>query len=677
MEIKSLPNIEKVQAPAALRDLKQWLIWKYEPNPKPGKKDLKVPRYAKSGTKRGWFPGVRGRKIGQGTPEELPLLVTFEEAKAAAVQRGFDGVGLAMVHGGEITALDFDHCVVDGAIDPEVERLILGTYAEISPSGTGVRAFVKGNLGDRSDAHPEDGSFGFETYASSRFVTFTGNMTPDTIEFGYENEISEPSALLIETCDKRFGPQVIRQVSIGKSDKERVGLTDEQIKEVLQWTAQGDYKRWMAIGSALHHETEGQGEWLWDEWSQLGADYEGPDEIRYKWSTMGNYSGDEKTFWSVLREAQALGCPIDVDVASPSEFEDLGEDKSRPATGFHGFFSIDEFEAQESKLHWFIKGFLPRGRSGVLFGQSGSGKSFLMFDMCAAIARGLEFWNGRRITKGRVAYVVAEGVSGFRQRVKAYRAEHDVEASDIDMIIVAGAVPNVLNDGSVSRLKADLKAFGPFDIIVFDTFARVTTGANENSGEQMGVAIQNCEEIAASCGAMALVVHHSGKEDSKGPRGWSGITGAIDVEMEVKRDKDSDQRSITTSKQKDGEDNISYGFKLRTVVMGQDEDGDDITSCVVEYNNAGPVQKPKKLGTNQAALMRALADLQGFNSGEPVEESKLIAATAEMLHLKEGAKQDMRSTRVAEALNALRANKRVFVENGMVWLAKGGEEEDA
>ena len=51
--------IESLQAPAVLRELKQWLVWKFEPNPKPGKKDLKVPYYAKSGTKRGWMPGVR------------------------------------------------------------------------------------------------------------------------------------------------------------------------------------------------------------------------------------------------------------------------------------------------------------------------------------------------------------------------------------------------------------------------------------------------------------------------------------------------------------------------------------------------------------------------------------------------------------------------------------------
>lgn len=667
MSASETSNMDKLQAPAALRELKQWLIWKYEPNPKPGKKDLKVPRYAKSGTKRGWFPGVRGQKIGQGTPEELPLLVTFEEAKAAAIQRGMDGVGLAMVQGGTITALDFDHCVKDGVIDPEVERLILGTYAEISPSGTGVRAFVKGNLGDRSDAHPDDGSFGFETYASSRFVTFTGNMTPDTIEFGFENEIAEPSPLLLETCEKRFGPQVIRQVSIGKSDKERVGLTDDQIKEVLRWTAQGDYHRWMAIGAALHHETEGQGEWLWDEWSQQGADYEGPDEIRYKWSTMGNYSGNEKTFWSVLREAQAQGCPVDVDTASPDEFESLPMPK-------HGKFRItadDEFSAQESSIKWLVKGFLPQAMLGVLFGESGAGKSFATLDMCAAISRGLETWNGHRVTQGRVLYVVAEGVSGFRQRIRAYCHQHAISRIGFDVIY--DVTPNLMDVAQVTDLIKEICEREPYDLIVMDTFAQVTAGANENSGEDVGVALSQCKRLAQRSGAMVLLVHHSGKDASKGSRGHSSIKAACDVELEVKRNAET--RSITTTKMKDGREGLSYIFNLHTVVLGIDEDGDDISSCIVEFLGPGTVEtadKKKKTGKNELAVLGILHDLLGMETSGSIDSARVRDEFVSQFE--PGKKPGYMNQAFNRAIENLTEKGAIFAENGMISL--GAENAD-
>ena len=664
--------LENLRAPDALRELKQWLIWKFEPNPKPGKKDLKVPHYAKSGTKRGWMPGVRSKKVGQGSPEELPLLVTFDEAVAAAKERGMTGVGLAMVDGCPVTALDFDHCVTDGVIHPDVEALIIGTYAEISPSGTGVRAFVRGNLGDRSDAHPDDGSFGFETYASSRFVTFTGDMTPDTVDFGCENEIAEPSPLLLETCEKRFGPKVVRQVSIGKSEKERVGLTDAQIKVVLQWTAPGDYHRWMAVGSALHHETEGEGEWLWDEWSQLGADYEGPDEIRYKWSTIGNYTGNEKTFWSVLREAQALGCPVNVDTASPDEFEDLGTDPKAPKGSEFNIRSHSDFAKQVRSVQWIVKEFLPQASLGVLFGESGSGKSFLAYDLSAAVSRGIE-WNGRKVTQGRVLYIVAEGVAGFVNRIKAYCHQQAISPEDINIDVISDVTPNLLDKDQVSRLVKAISAQEPYSLIVVDTFAQVTPGANENSGEDMGKALAECRRIHRASGAMVLLVHHSGKDASKGARGWSGLRAAADVELEVLRSEEI--RSVSVTKLKDGQDGGSVGFKLHTVVLGEDEDGDDITSCIVEYNGHGKVKKGKEatVGKLGMKILGILHELSGLEMEGKVLESRLLD---EIVSQTVDANRNTK-TNAKKAIGILADKKRVILADGYVILEENSEKDDA
>lgn len=665
-------QLEKLSAPATLRELKQWLVWKFEPNPKPGKKDLKVPHYAKSGTKRGWQPGVRGKKIGQGSEDELPLLVTFEEARAAAIQRGMDGIGLAMVDGCPVTALDFDHCVKDGVIDPEVERLIVGTYAEISPSGTGVRAFVKGNLGDRSDAHPDDGSFGFETYSSSRFVTFTGNMTADTIDFGCENEISEPSPLLLETCEKRFGPQVIRQVSIGKSDKERVGLTDEQITVVLQYTAIGDYHRWMAVGAALHHETEGQGEWLWDEWSQLGADYEGPDEIRYKWSTMGNYSGNEKTFWSILREAQAQGCPIDVDTASPDEFENLGADPSMPS-GKYRIRSQEDFTASRKNTTWLIKNFMPKATLGVLYGESGSGKSFLAYDLCAAIARGVDEWCGKRVKQGRVLIVVAEGEQGFRQRIQAYCHQQGISPGDFEVDYISEFIPNLLQVSDITDLIKEVKEREPYDLIVMDTFAQVMSGADENSSKDVGGALAQCKRLSKATGAMVLLVHHSGKDAGKGARGWSGLRAAADVEIEITR-KDND-RAIKVTKLKDGQDGSQMGFKLHTVVLGEDEDGDDITSCIVEFGEVSAKLKNDKgiKGKNKRLAFDKAHDLIGLDKDGEVTTEDLVLAMVTEMPLESGAR-DQRKAVAARSITSL-VKEGLLEENmpGVLSLPQNGD----
>lgn len=78
---------------------------------------------------------------------------------------------------------------------------------------------------------------------------------------------------------------------------------------------------------------------------------------------------------------------------------------------------------------------------------------------------------------------------------------------------------------------------------------------------------------------MVLLVHHAGKDTSKGARGWSGLRAAADAELEVQRTPAG--RLLRITKQKDGEDSGAWGFDLQTVVVGVDEDGDEVASCVV------------------------------------------------------------------------------------------------
>ena len=156
------PHLRNVEAPAAIRDLPAWVIWRFEDNPGGGK-PRKVPYYASGGKRHGE----------QGGPADTANLVTFDAAKAAAVRRGFDGVGFATLTQFGICALDFDNCINDGQIHPDVESLLVDTYAEFSPSGQGVRVFLKGDLGNGKALR--GGDYGMECFSSRGFVTFTGN----------------------------------------------------------------------------------------------------------------------------------------------------------------------------------------------------------------------------------------------------------------------------------------------------------------------------------------------------------------------------------------------------------------------------------------------------------------------------------------------------------------------
>ena len=181
--------------------------------------------------------------------------------------------------------------------------------------------------------------------------------------------------------------------------------------------------------------------------------------------------------------------------------------------------------------------------------------------------------------KKRVLIIAAEGGGGIGKRIKAYCRHHNVDIDDLEISVIVAA-PNFLLKQDISDVVASVTAAGGFDVILVDTFAQVTPGGNENAGEDVGLALANARALREATGATIILVHHSGKDASKGARGWSGLRAAVDAEIEVLR-HESGPREIRISKMKDGEDNISWGFKLEVVVLGQDADGDDITSCVV------------------------------------------------------------------------------------------------
>lgn len=267
-------------------------------------------------------------------------------------------------------------------------------------------------------------------------------------------------------------------------------------------------------------------------------------------------------------------------------------------------FTAKEF-ANSTPPSWIIRNVLPHADLAVMYGASGSGKSFMALDMAGAIAQGLD-WQGNRVKKGRVVYIAAEGAGGCKLRLRAYCQANNLELDDLDIVFIPSA-PNFMDKRDVSDIIATLETLGDILVVIVDTWAQVTAGGNENSGEDMGKALAHCKRINVATGALVLLVHHSGKDASAGARGWSGLRAATDTEMEVLRV--DDERVLAITKQKDGKDNgddTEWGFKLRVIPIGMDEEGDVVESCFVEFGSA--TRKSLKEGHSGPAE-RALLDM--------------------------------------------------------------------
>lgn len=329
--------------------------------------------------------------------------------------------------------------------------------------------------------------------------------------------------------------------------------------------------------------------------------------------------------------------------------------------------TIGDFTMTENP-DWIVKDVLAQGALAMIFGESGSGKSFWALDLACAIARGGE-WCGKKVKQGRVAYLVAEGAAGFRKRVRAYVETND--AWGVDMGFITDTLR--LNEASdVKALIASLTNFGPLSVIFLDTLAAVTPGTNENSGEDMGAVLYHCEQINRVTGALVVLIHHSGKDSTKGARGWSGVRAAVDTEIEITRC--DDDRSAQVTKSKDGVDSIELPFKLRQVTVGHDEDGEPITSCVVDHvATRSQVDRGRRVkkGVVEKLVQRAALDLAALD-GSDLTVSQVIDHAVNQMPFDAGSgKRDRRREVVLRALEMLAGRGILQVDGGRVTVVSG------
>jgi len=109
---------------------------------------------------------------------------------------------------------------------------------------------------------------------------------------------------------------------------------------------------------------------------------------------------------------------------------------------------------------WLVEDVIPLNEISMAFGDSGTGKSFDMFDMAMCIARGIKF-NGHNVERGLVLYVAAEAGKGFAKRKIAYAIQHQLEPSEPLPFVLLTKRPNFFqDDADVLALIEEIVAIG-------------------------------------------------------------------------------------------------------------------------------------------------------------------------------------------------------------------------
>tara|TARA_R100000995_G_scaffold30176_4_gene13444 strand:- start:1897 stop:3696 length:1800 start_codon:yes stop_codon:yes gene_type:complete len=345
------------------------------------------------------------------------------------------------------------------------------------------------------------------------------------------------------------------------------------------------------------------------------------------------------------------------------------------------FLTLDADEIKAvTEADDFVEGLLGAGQLSVLYGPSNCGKTFFMSDLCLHIAMG-KTWRGREIDAGGVLYVAAEGAYGIRNRIAAYKQYHELE-SGIPLTILPSSINMLDAEQDVEKLirtiQVKAQELGNIQMIVLDTLARVMTG-NENAAEDMGMLVINCDKISQTTGAHVCLIHHSGKDESKGSRGSSSLRAACSTEIEIK--KGGDVSVATVTKQREMEISGEFAFKLKVVEIGTNQRGKTITSCVVvEADKAESDRKKRKpRGANQKILLKAMinlgagGDLQDNRLGLPITCKGLpIDKFFELSKGKISCDARHKRSRFNDAISSLVADEFMGLENEFLWLVPNG-----
>jgi KaiC/GvpD/RAD55 family RecA-like ATPase len=265
---------------------------------------------------------------------------------------------------------------------------------------------------------------------------------------------------------------------------------------------------------------------------------------------------------------------------------------------------FDDIEEQLTGL-WLMKKLLPTVGMGVVHGHPGCGKTFLALDWSMHIALGWD-WQGHKVKQGLVVYLCAEGQHGLKNRIAAFRRQHNVEGLPFALIPVS--IDLQAQDADVNRLIDAVRAaeehFGQqAAMVVVDTLAKTFGGGKENTDDMVPY-VANGQRVANEFECFTLIIHHRPKDaESEDPRGHSSLRGGVETVVLVEA---GETKKARWTKQKDGEDGIELLFKLKVVELGKDEDGDPVTSCIVEATDVDLVPR----GDSAASKIARLSDKQ-------------------------------------------------------------------
>src|SRR5262245_55423073 len=279
-----------------------------------------------------------------------------------------------------------------------------------------------------------------------------------------------------------------------------------------------------------------------------------------------------------------------------------------------------------SNKEWLVRELLGDGDASTVYGKPGDGKSVLVEDMALHIAAGRD-WHGKRVKQGAVLYIALERKKLVERRAIAFRDTYDL--SNLPFAIMGG-----VHDFRDPRTAERVVQIGrdvaettetPLRLICIDTLSRALCGGDENASKDTGAIVNTTALLQQGTGAHVCWLHHMPAEAER-MRGHGSLLGAMDTTILVA--KTGSVRTATVIKANDSEEGAQIAFKLDSVTVGTDQDGNPTTAPIVLAAEASAqiaAERPK-LTKNQQTMFSLLqgAGAAGLTTEQWNEKARAV-----------------------------------------------------
>lgn len=310
------------------------------------------------------------------------------------------------------------------------------------------------------------------------------------------------------------------------------------------------------------------------------------------------------------------------------------------------FYFKDEAEMDgEPDPQWIIKDLISERSTVMMFGASGSYKSFLALDICLSIATGTATF-GSEVKKGLVFYGALEGRAHLKKARRAWRVLKGIEGKIENFFV--GSAPMIGVEGEMQEFGDEItkrcNGRKP-SMIVIDTLSKSMAGLNENDAQDAGKFIRFCDSLVEHFGCSVIAIHHSGKEEGRGARGSSAFLAGFDSVLEIKAHKATKAVSVHVRKHKDAEEReMPWTFEGR------------ITGSSLTFEPTTVEQHKMLVGDSREITPKTVgAALKGLNAfGEDAGVTTAVLAT-QLTTARENESVDERAANIGRVSRALKS----------------------